>query len=345
MSFTERVRAAVAAGVLAAAWGAPAFGQEAPRAQLVEEVVARVNADIITRSQYMQALTDTENDFKTNLPPEEAKAKLAELKPKLLDLMIDNMLLVQKAQDLGVDVEAQINKQFLEMAKQQNMSITEFEEAMRKSGMEPNDARARMRERMQREAVLNQEVYGNIWRGLTEREKREYYDKNKEKFMQAGELKLSEIFLTVEGRSFGEIEAKAAEIAASARNGTPFSDLVKKHGDPTRASYANAGALGSFKSVDDLSGPLAKAIGPLKTGQVTDPIRMGDGVIILRVDERREAAPRPFEEVDRDVSMSLVYERSRDAETRYVEKLRGEAYIRVTTGYETTAYKEYVAKN
>jgi peptidyl-prolyl cis-trans isomerase SurA len=345
MSFTDRARAAIAAAVLAAAWGAPAFGQEAPTAQLVEEVVARVNADVITRSQYMQALSDTENDFKTNLPAEEAKTKLAELRPKLLDLMIDNMLLVQKAQDMGIDVEAQINKQFLEMAKQQNMSITEFEEAMRKGGIEPNEARARLRERMLREAVINQEVYGTIWRGLTEREKREFYDKNKEKFMQAGELKLSEIFLPVEGRSFGEIEAKAGEIAASARNGAAFSDLVKKHGDPTRASYAGAGALGSFKSVDDLSGPIAKAIGPLKAGQVADPIRMADGVIILRVDERREAAPRPFEEVDREVSMSLVYERSRDAETRYIEKLRREAYIKVTSGYETTAYKDYVAKS
>jgi parvulin-like peptidyl-prolyl isomerase len=338
----ERVRAAAAAAILAVTLVAPAFAQEE---QLVEEVVARVNSEVITRSQYLEALQDTENDFKSNLPAEEASTRIAEFRPKLLDLMIDNMLIIQKGQELGIDVEAQINKQFLDLAKQQNMSITEFEEAMRKSGVDPNEARARLRDRLMREAVLSQEVYGNIWRGLSDKEKREFYEKNKDKFMQPGELKLSEIFISVEGRSFPEIEAKAAEIAAAARNGASFPELVKKHGDPTRASYANSGSLGSFKSPEDLAEPLGKAITPLKTGDVTDPIRMADGVIIIRVDERREAAPKPFSEVDRDVSMALVYEKSRNAEERFVGQLAQTAYIKVTAGYETERYKDYVAAN
>lgn len=323
----------VAAAAIALAIGlVPAFAQEQ---QLVEEVVVRVNADIITRSQYMEIVEQTEADIKTNTAdPAEAERKIGEFKPRILDMMIDNLLIVQKGQEIGIDVDADVNRQFSELARQQNMNVTELEEAMRQGGVDPNDIRARLRERLVKDRVMNQEVYGAVWRALTEKEKREYYEKHKEKFMQPGELKLSELFIPVEGRSFSEIETKGREIVATARGGASFAELVKKHGDPNRASYANAGVLGSFKSEKDLAPELASAISTLKTGEVTEPLRRSDGVIILRVDERREPAAKPFEEVSNDVALAIVYDRGQEAEQRYVEKLRAEAYIKITPGYK-----------
>jgi peptidyl-prolyl cis-trans isomerase SurA len=330
-------RAVATAAVVLATSIAPVFGQEQ---QLVEEVVARVNSDIITRSQYLDIVQQTEEDIKHQVPnAEDAQKRIEEFKPKILDLMIDNLLIVQKGQDLGIDVEADVNKQFTEMAKDQNLTITAFEDAMRQNGVDPNDVRTRLRERLMRDRVMNQEVYGAVWRALTEKEKREYYDAHKDKFLQPGELKLSELFLPVEGRSFSEIETKAREVVASARGGAAFPDLVKKFGDPSRASYANGGSLGSFKSDKDIAGPLATAIENLKTGDVAEPIRLKDGVIVLRVDERREAAAKPYEEVANDVALAIVYERSQDIEQKYVRKLRAEAYIKVTPGYETASAK------
>ena len=325
----------VAAAAIALAIGlAPAYAQEQ---QLVEEVVARVNADIITRSQYMEVVQQTLDDIDQNTPDKAAAEKRKEeFKPRILDMMIDNLLIVQKGQEIGIDVDADVNRQFAEMARQQGngMSITELEEAMRQGGIDPNEIRARLRERLVKDRVMNQEVYGAVWRALTEKEKREYYEKNKEKFMQPGELKLSELFIPVEGRSFTEIENKGREIVAAARGGASFADLVKKHGDPNRASYPNAGVLGSFKSEKDLAPELASAITSLKTGEVTEPLRRSDGVIILRVDERREPAARPFEEVSNDVALAIVQDRGQEAEQRYVEKLRAEAYIKITPGYK-----------
>ena len=323
----------VAVAALALALGfVPALAQEQ---QLIEEVVARVNADIITRTQYMDAVEQTVESLKQNIAdPAEAERRAAEFKPRILDLMIDNLLIVQKGRDLGIDVEADVNRQFSEIARQQNMSITELEEAMRQGGADPNEVRMRFREQLIRDKVMNQEVYGAVWRSLTDKQKREYYEANKEKFMQPGELKLSELFIAVEGRSFSEIEAKAREVVAAARGGASFAELVKKHGDPNRASYTNAGALGSFKSAKELAPALAAAIENLTTGNVTDPLRVADGVIVLRVDERREAAPRPFEEVSNDVALAMVRDKGQEAEQKYLEQLRAEAYIRITPGYK-----------
>jgi parvulin-like peptidyl-prolyl isomerase len=339
-ALVHRIGAAAAAVLVASSVTSPAWGQDSPR--LVEEVVAHVNADIITRSQYFEAVADAERDFKENFKEPEASQKFLEFRPKILDMMIDNLLLVQKGQDLQIDVEAQINLQIKRQADEQRKSITEFEELMRASGIDPNEVRARLRERLMRDAVLQQEVYGGIWRGLTEKQKRDFYDAHKDKFLEPGELKISELFLSVEGRSFTEIEGKAKEIVAAARSGQTFSDLVKKHGDPSRPSFANNGSIGSFKSADELAPQFAKAITSLKTGDVTEPMRLStEGVIILRLDERREAAPKKFEDVQNEVSYAMVFEQSREAEVKYLKKLREQAYIKVADGYasetQTTA--------
>jgi parvulin-like peptidyl-prolyl isomerase len=331
-AFVHRLGAMAMTVLAATAITSPARAQDTQR--LVEEVVAHVNADIITRSQYYEAIADAERDFKENFKEPEATQKFLEFRPKILDMMIDNMLLVQKGQDLQIDVEAQINAQLKRQADEQRKSITEFEEMMRSAGIDPNEVRARLRERMMRDAVLQQEVYGGIWRNLTEKQKRDFYDAHKDKFLEPGELKISELFLSVEGRSFTEIEAKAKEIIAAARGGQKFADLVKKFGDPGRPSFANNGSIGSFKSAEELAPQFAKAIGSLKTGDVTEPMRLGtDGVIILRLDERREAAPKKFEDVQNEVSYAMVFEQSREAETKYLKKLRDEAYIKVSDGY------------
>ncbi|MBK6313836.1 MAG: peptidyl-prolyl cis-trans isomerase [Blastocatellia bacterium] len=324
-------RAAAAAIVAVAVFVGTALAQDQ---RLVEEVVVRVNNEIVTRSQFLEVIQQTEDDARQNRSPEEAEKILKDLRPRLLDLMIDNILLVQKGQDLGIDVEANINRQLTEAARERQMTITEFEDAMRKSGVDPADTRSRLRERLMRDAVMNQEVYGAIYRGLTEREKREYYEKNTDKYMLPGELKLSELFIPVEGRSFSEIEGKARELVAQARSGSSFIDIVKKNGDANRASYANGGSIGSFASPEDLAAPLSTAIANLRTGDLTDPIRLADGVIVLRVDERRDAAPKKFEEVQGDVALAITYGRSQEAERKYIQKLRDEAYIKVTDSYK-----------
>ena len=116
------VRAVAAAAVLITSSLAPALAQEQ---QLVEEIVARVNADVITRSQYLEVLKQTEDDIKQQTPDTtEAQKRFVEFRPKILDIMIDNLLIIQKGQDLGIDVEADVNRQFTEMAKDQNLTIT-----------------------------------------------------------------------------------------------------------------------------------------------------------------------------------------------------------------------------
>lgn len=329
----QAARAAAVAIVATIVAAGPALGQQDQR--LVEEVVARVNSEVITRSQYLDALAQTEADLKQNATPEVAAQRFAEVRPQILDLMIDNILIVQKGQEIGIDVEARVNEQLVRVAAEQKITITELEESMRQNGVDPTEVRARLRERLVRDEVMRQEVYGNIWRSLTDREKREFYEAHRDKFMQPGELKLSELFLPVEGRSFTEIEARAREIVAAARGGASFAELVRKHGDPSRASFSNGGSLGSFKSAEELAAPLSGLIAPLQTGAVTDPVRLADGVIILRVDERRDPAPRPYAEVEDDVAYAMVIERSKDAEAKFLRKLRDNAYIRVTEGYET----------
>src|SRR5689334_18710455 len=90
--------------------------------ELVSEIVARVNNDIITRADYLKAVEDFKEQLKAELEKNgkqaEFEERFAKLKPTILDLMIEDLLLEQKAKELNIDVEAEVNQQMIELAKQ-----------------------------------------------------------------------------------------------------------------------------------------------------------------------------------------------------------------------------------
>src|SRR5437868_3007669 len=115
----------------------------------VDEVVARVNADFILKSSYereKQALLDELKQ--AGLKDEDLEKRFNELKATILDELIDRALLVQRAKELSLDVEPQVNEQLLRVMKDNNLkSIAEMEEKMREAGIDINEVRRTLRSR------------------------------------------------------------------------------------------------------------------------------------------------------------------------------------------------------
>src|SRR4051794_31567020 len=82
--------------------------------RVVEEVIARVNNEIITRSQYDKAKADERNEVAQecqNCTPAQINARVAPMEKDLVRDMIDNLLLVQRAKDLGINVDTSVIKE------------------------------------------------------------------------------------------------------------------------------------------------------------------------------------------------------------------------------------------
>ena len=321
-----------------------ATAARAQEPQPVNEIVARVNNDIITLLDYQGALDAFKEELKHQMQGKseaEVNAEFEKLKPTVLDLMIEDMLLEQKAKELNIDVEAEINQQMLQIMKDSGFkTLTELEQAMRTQGVDPEGARASLRRRLQQQYVVQREVLAPIYQRLSEKDKRAFYDAHKKELEVPGEVTLSEIFIPLEGHTAAEVEQRARRVVAELRAGSSFAEAVKTNTPVTRASRAQEGKLGTFKPTE-LREEMAAAVSSLKAGEITEPIRMQDGFLIIRVDAQKPATVRPYEdkEVQEMVARAATMERAEDARKKYLKKLREEAFVEIAKGYQATQAK------
>ncbi len=318
-----------------------AVSARAQEPELVSEIVARVNNDIITRADYLNAV----ESFKSQLLEElrkagkeaEFEARFAKLKPTILDLMIEDLLLEQKAKELGIDVEADINEQMIRMAKENGLkTLPEFEAALRQQGIDPETGRASIRKSLQQQYVVQREVMRPIFESLTEKDRRDFYERHKKEFTTPAEMTISEIFLALDNQTANEVEQRARRIVAELRAGKNFAEAVQQYSAATRPTRALNGKIGTIKlAPGEIKEDLYAALKDLKTSEVTEPMRQQDGYAIIHVDERKDSAVRDYKdpEVQRIISQYVVYERADEARKKYLKTLRAEAFVEINKNY------------
>lgn len=324
--------AAFALTVLAVA---PARAQEETAPTVLDEPVVQVNNDVI-----MLSLLKRENaDFKDvlvkqrGMTPEQADAEVAKKQPEIIFNLINESLLIQKGKDISrmtEDVEAQVNREIANVADKSGIkSIEELREAMKQEGISLSEVQDTLRRQYMKQAVLQHEVDAKIYFGLTDKELHEYYDAHRDKFAS---VTLSEIFLSLAGRTDADVKARAEQLAAQARAaGANFGTLAEKNSehDSKKAGGLLVDEEGKARwfLVSDLSPAIADAIKGLTPGGVTAPIKTDEGYLILRLNERDDAFKENF------VRGMITTEKSEKAHDDYLKSLRQDAYIKVADNY------------
>jgi peptidyl-prolyl cis-trans isomerase SurA len=327
------------AALLLAAFAAPtARAQEEAPPTVLDEPVAQVDNYVIMLSQ----LKRENNEFKDTLvkqrgmSPEQAEAEVQKRQPEIILNLINEALLVQKGKDmprLPEEVEAEVNREVLRVAKGSNIpTIEQLEEAMRQEGMLLSDIKETLRRQFMRQAVLQREVDAKVYYGLTDKELQDYYNAHRDRFVS---ITLSEIFLSLAGRSEDEVRAKAADLAKRARTGASFEELVEKNSEheptkKTKGVLADPDGKVRWFLVSDLSKEVAEAVKNLKAGATTDPIKTDEGYMILRVNERDDSFKENY------VRGTLTQERAEGEREKYLRNLRNEAYIKPADAYKET---------
>jgi parvulin-like peptidyl-prolyl isomerase len=301
----------------------------------IDEVIARVNAGVIMRSAFEAAQRDILDELrKQNLSPEELEKKFNEWKPRILDELVNTQLLAQRAKDLSINVEAQVNQQLLRMMKENNCESLEcLGQKMREAGYDIDEVRKVLTDNYSKEAVLGQEVYGKVYRNLTEKEKREFYEKNKEFYTEPAEVTLSNIFIAL-GKDPNQSLLRAREIVLQARSGVmEFKELAKTFTESEQGKKDPS--LGTFK-LSDLNPDVKTVVEKAPAGSITDPVKLDNGYSVFRIDERKEAKQIPFEDerVQNHVARSLVEQQSSEQIEAFLARLRNDAFIEIDPRYQ-----------
>ena len=321
---------------------APAARAQEGEPVVVDEVIAQVNDGVITLSMLKREMKDRIEALKQNgVSERQATDDVTKGQAELIATLINEQILLQKGKELELtdDVEAEVNRRMLDIAKEQNItSMEKLEEAMRQSGVDPVAIRQTMRTEMMKQAVIQREVDAKIFYGATSDELRRYFDAHKDQFRKPESVELSEIFLSLAGKPEADVKARAAQIVTQARGGADFGALAttysEREANGVRSAPQNKGKVGLFE-VPNLRTDIAAAIKSLKAGGVSDPLRTDEGYQIIRVDARNPGSDTPTFNENR-VREAITAERSPKERDAYLQTLRNDAFIKIAESYRAS---------
>jgi peptidyl-prolyl cis-trans isomerase SurA len=317
---------------------------------VVEEIIARINNNIITRADLKRA----RDQLLTDMHQQEPNATAAQEKDREKDLLrdlIDQQLLLQKGEELGISADTELVKRLDELRKQMHAdSMEDLEKAAQAQGVSFEEFKQNMKNSIITQRVIGQEVGGHI--SVTQQEIQQTYDQHKGEMERPEQVRLSEILISTQTappvktekgtevlpqpaspEAVAKAQAKADQVYALLQKGGKFDDLAKQYSDgPTSAV---GGDLEYFKR-GTLSKELEQQVFAMKAGEYTKPIRTNQGFVILKVTEHQEAGIPPLKDVEGRIQENLYMTKMQPALRDYLTKLREDAYIDIKAGYIDT---------
>jgi parvulin-like peptidyl-prolyl isomerase len=308
------------------------FATLAADVSVVEEIVAKVNGDIITRSE----LDQTRKTMAAEIARSGAKGaqvtqQVQEREKDLLRDRVDQLLLVQKGKEMSINVDTQFSKYQADLMKSLGIADQDkFQQVVRENTGQPyEDWRNEARNMMLTQRVIGQEVQSKI--NISTTEKAKYYEEHKAEFVREERVFLREIFLKTDGKNDAAVEKKVKDLVARAKKGEKFGEMARDNSDAE--SSKNFGELGGFKR-GELDKSIEDAVFAGGRGFVTDPaIRRPNGFLILKVEEVHKAGQATQEEVDNEIMEKLFGPRMNPAVRTYLTQLRQEAFLEIREGY------------
>jgi peptidyl-prolyl cis-trans isomerase SurA len=302
----------------------------------VEDIIARVNDQIITRSDYDRAMAEVDQEARQHGAT--TLQEISESHKDLLRNLIDQQLWLSKGKELGITGDTELIKRLDEIRKQYHLdTIEDLEKAAKEQGVSFEDFKANIRNGIITQEVMRQEVGATI--RFTPGEAERYYAQHKQDYTQPESVSLSEILISTgaagssDAAAVAAAKAKADDLEARLHAGGDFSQLAKSFSDgPTAAA---GGDLGQYQP-----GALPKVLEdktfPLKAGEFTDPILTRQGYVILKVVQHTPSGPRPYKEVQDQVEDAYYMSQMEPAIRNYLTKMREDAFIDIKPGYSDT---------
>ena len=313
----------IAAGVMSAA-----------EITVVDEIIAKVNGEIITRSDYAKGLGRLREGLaQQGMKGVRLDAAVREGEKDALREKIDQLLLLSKGKELNLNVDADVNKQLADIQRSSKIADPEkFQLFVREqTGQIYEDYKSEVKNQLLTSRVVRQEVAGKI--SFKREEQLKYYEDHKAEFQREDRVFLREILVAHDGKDLTAAEKKAKDLTARGKKGEKFDELATNNSDSTSAQQG--GEIGSYER-GKLRKDLEDAVWGQPKGYVTDPINVGNGFLILKVEEHQKAGLADFEEVQQEVNGRLFQPRFQPELRKYLTQLRADAFLEIKAGFDDT---------
>jgi peptidyl-prolyl cis-trans isomerase SurA len=303
------------------------------------EIVARVNDDVITFEEYQKAeqqLRDEVTHDCQGCPPDKIDAQFKEQQRDLLRGLIDQVLMVQRAKDMGISVESDLTKRLDEVRQQNGLAtLGDLQKGVEASGLAWEGYKTTIRNSLLQKEVVRREVGSHL--DVSSDEVKQYYEAHTQEFALPERVVLSEISLSTEGKSqeeFAAVRSKAEGLRTSVLNGDDFHQVATLYSEGRTAK--DGGDLGTFKK-GELAPQIEAIVFPMSKGQITDVIQTRAGFEFLKVEDHLQAELQPMDKVETGIRNTLDAQKMQPRMREYLAALREQSYVIVKPGYTDSA--------
>jgi peptidyl-prolyl cis-trans isomerase SurA len=308
--------------------------------KIVEEIIARVNNEIITRSEYEKgrqaAEEDARQECQNRCTPEQLRISIEDRQKNALRDLIDQSLLVQRAKDMGVSVETEVIKRLDQVRTQNNLpSMEELEKAVASQGTNWEDFKSNIRNQLLTQRVISSEVGSHIT--VSEDEIQKYYEAHKSEFVRPEQVALREVEVSTEGKKPEEIpdlKKKAETALKRVKDGEDFGEIAKRLSDGS--TKGQGGFLGVYKH-GELSKELEDIVFKMKKNDLTDVMETKQGFLVLQVLEHYDEGEQSLAKVKNEIMDRLYSQRMEPAMRNYLKTLREQSYVVIKPGFQDIA--------
>jgi len=302
---------------------------------VVEEIIAKVNGDIITKGDVAKAESDAAAEAKKQgLQGPQLEQALKQHNEDILRDKIDQLLLIQRGKDLNINVDTELSKYMAELQKQSKIADPEkFQQYVREQTGTPfEDWKNEAKNGILTRRVISQEVGSKIT--VPHKDVEDYYNAHKSEFIRKEQIFLREILVSTDGKDAAGValaEKKAKDLAARAKKGEKFPELARDNSDAVTAQAG--GDLGVGYEKGQLAADVENAVWTQPKGFVTDPMRVSNGFLILKVEDHQKEGQAALEDVQNEIMEKLYSPKMQPAVREYLTKLRRDAFLQIKAGY------------
>ena len=310
----------------------------AARAEIIEQILVKVNGEIFTKSDLEQRQVTMlrqkgqQFDLKDNVSNEQLRKALDEITPQIMVEAVDEMVIVQRGKELGYKLSEEQFKGVVDNIRKENKIDTDeqFRAALKAENMTLSDLRRNLERQMIVQKVQQNEVLGKI--GVTDDESRQYYQTHMKEFTTAPAVTLREIQINAPADARGvnvaadeAMQARIEEIRTRVTTGgESFEKMAADVSDAP--SKANAGLIGPI-SLEDVNADLRTLIEAMKVGEVSQVIRLPRGYQLLKLESLSEAQTLSFDQAREQIGERVFTDKRKAEFQKYLEKLRAQAII------------------
>lgn len=298
-------------------------------AEIIDRVVASIGDDVITLFDVEKEGEALFRQIAGSTPDADQEARLKEAKRKVIDNLVEKVLLLREAKKTGIDVnEDEVSSAIEKIKKENKIDQEALLSALKKEGVTFESYKEEVKGQIIRSKVVDKRVRSAI--NVSEEDIMIYYERNRDDFQTDEEIRARHIILLVpddaDEEAVNAVRNRAAEILQKARNGEDFEGLARKYSEGPSAS--SGGDLGFFKR-EDMVKEFSNAVFPLKINEISDLILTPFGYHIVQVLERRGGAELPFEDISKKIRARLYGEELNRAIKEFIQSLKEEENVEI----------------